>query len=292
MKGFKGFDKDLCCRGLRYEVGKEYWTDIPIALCKHGYHFCKTVKDVHKYYRLEDSRICEIEALGTIVEGDDKCVTSRIKIVREILRDELVQENNTGKDNAGLFNSGNWNSGNQNSGNWNSGDQNSGDQNSGDRNSGNWNSGNWNSGNQNSGNWNSGNQNSGNWNSGNWNSGDQNSGYQNSGDRNSGNFNSCDNSAGIFMSKRISYEAFNKSLTKDEFTALIASHGYRICKRFTLVQYRIRAATGKFGDFRYLSYKKSWAVFWNSLSFEERNHIRKMPYVDKEVFKDITGVSL
>jgi len=185
MKGYKAFDKDLKCRDFQFEIGKTYKHNGNIELCKSGFHFCRKCADCHNYYQ-QDARICEVEAIGEIIESkeDSKCVTNEIKIIRELSHGEILDACNSGNWNSGDSNSGYWNSGNRNSGNWNSGDRNSGDWNSGDWNSGNWNSGNrnsgnWNSGNWNSGNWNSGDRNSGDWNSGNWNSGNWNSGYLN-----------------------------------------------------------------------------------------------------------------
>jgi len=342
MKGYKGFDKNLRCREFQYEVGKEYQTDEKPVPCKTGFHFCASLMDVHEYYNLKESRICEVEALGAVVTDGNKSATDRIKILRELSREEVLSLANTGKENTGLFNSGDLNSGNRNSGDYNSGNRNSGDYNSGNYNSGNLNSGDLNSGNRNSGDYNSGNRNSGDYNSGNRNSGDLNSGDRNSGDRNSGNrnsgnrnsgdynsgdrnsgdrnsgdlnsgdlnsgdrnsgdrnsgnrnsgkFNSCDFSAGVFMSRRISFEAFNKTLTETEFSELTHSSGYAVCKRFSLARYRVRTKTGKFGDWRHMTYKASWRVFWSGLSFDERCAVRKMPHLDKAVFEEITGVKL
>jgi hypothetical protein len=129
-------------------------------------------------------------------------------------------------------------------------------------------------------------------NSGHQNSGDQNSGNWNSGDQNSGNFCSCNNSSGVFMSRRISYEAFNKTLSKEEYDKLIRSRGYEICKDFHLVRFRVRTRKGKYGDFRYLDYKTSWRVFWNNLSFKDRCAVRAMPYFDAKVFYEITSIKL
>ena len=94
------------------------------------------------------------------------------------------------------------------------------------------------------------------------------------------------------MSKRISFEAFNKSLSESEYKELLNSKGYKVCDKFTLIKYRIRTKTGKYGDYKYMPYKKSWAVLWNSLSFEERNAVRNMPHIDKAVFEEITGIKL
>ena len=173
MKGYKAFNADLTCRGMQYEVGKIYEMEESPICCERGYHFCKNMKDVYNYYSMsDDTRICEVVALGEVVTDDDdvKYCTNKIKIVREI-KSKAIKHCNIDKTDVGYCNSGNWNSGNRNSGNRNSGDWNSGDWNSGNRNSGNCNSGNWNSGDRNSGNLNSGDYNSGNWNSGNWNSG-------------------------------------------------------------------------------------------------------------------------
>ena len=144
----KGFDKNLCCRGMQFEIGKTYETgakDNEISLCSNTvFHYCDSIQNVHQYYSCnpnKGNRFCEIEVLGAEVSDEEKCGSNKIRIVREIVGDELKTLLGMINGNAGLFNTGDRNSGNTNSG----------DRNSGCRNSGNWNSGNWNSGNTNSG---------------------------------------------------------------------------------------------------------------------------------------------
>ena len=171
MKGYKAFYKDLTCRGFQFEIGKEYKHTGKIKPCESGFHFCKSLADCYNFYSMsEDTRICEVEALGEVMTDDEiKYVTNHIKILKEVKNPREksnLSKSSSGYCNSGYWNSGYWNSGNRNSGNKNSGYCNSGNRNSGDCNSGNRNSGYCNSGNRNSGNWNSGDWNSGNWNSG------------------------------------------------------------------------------------------------------------------------------
>jgi hypothetical protein len=167
---------------------------------------------VHEFYKLNESRICEVESLGELITDGTKSVTDHIRIIRELRYDEILSLANTGKDNTGIGNS--------------------------------------------------------------------------------GGFFFFFNSTGLFMSKRISYEAFNKQLTEKEYAELTQSAGFSVCRKFNLVKYRVRSKAGKFGGFRYMGYKSSWKVFWNSLAFKERNTVRKMPHLDKAVFEEITGVKL
>lgn len=83
MKGYKAFSDELKCRGFQYEIGETYYMDGVIKLCESGFHFCVNPRDCFLYYP-EDARICEIEAGGTIIEGGNKSVCSKIKIVSEI----------------------------------------------------------------------------------------------------------------------------------------------------------------------------------------------------------------
>ena len=40
VKGYKGFNQDLTCRGFQYEIGKTYEYNGEIELCSSGFHFC------------------------------------------------------------------------------------------------------------------------------------------------------------------------------------------------------------------------------------------------------------
>ena len=138
MRGYKGFDKDLKCRGFQYEIGEEYEHKGDIKLCKEGFHFCKSIIDVKDYYDITDEnyRLCEIEAIGEVIEGDDKCVTNKIKIIREISKEEMYILGNEGKNNTGLGNTGDSNTGFSNTGDSNTGNSNTGDFNLTDRSTG------------------------------------------------------------------------------------------------------------------------------------------------------------
>ena len=91
IKSYKGFDKDLKCKGFQYEVGKEYEME-DIEICKRGFHACENPFDIFNYYDMLDSRFCEVEQSGVIQrEGNDtKICSSKIKIIRELkLRDMI-----------------------------------------------------------------------------------------------------------------------------------------------------------------------------------------------------------
>ena len=85
MKAYKGFDKDLKCRGFQYEVGKEY-EEANASLCKKGFHACENPLDTFRYYRPTDSRYCEVDVddNGERNSTDSKVCGKHIKISAEI----------------------------------------------------------------------------------------------------------------------------------------------------------------------------------------------------------------
>ena len=150
VKGYKVFNPDWTCKGKQYTCPGTFEEDVNPSVCNVGMHFCKNAADCFRYYDFDpNNHVAEVIAHGTVAEGEDKCATNKLEIVREIPWAEVLEIVNTGKACTGRCNSGDWNSGDWNSGNCNSGNRNSGDWNSGD-----WNSGDWNSGNRNSGDWN------------------------------------------------------------------------------------------------------------------------------------------
>lgn len=123
----KGMDRNMRCRGFQFELGKEYKIDRngrPLKLCSNTvFHYCKTLRQVHMYYNChgKDNRYFEIEVLGEEVTDGKKCGSDHIKIVREIVGDELKLMMDLANNNTGLFNSGHHNIGDFNSGDRNSG---------------------------------------------------------------------------------------------------------------------------------------------------------------------------
>ena len=85
MKAYKGFDKNLKCRGFQYEPGQEY-QEPEASLCSKGFHACENPLDTFRYYSPTDSRYCEvaIDDNGQRNSDDSKVCGKRIKIGTEI----------------------------------------------------------------------------------------------------------------------------------------------------------------------------------------------------------------
>ena len=298
MIGYKATDKDGCCRGFKFEVGKTYTKGTPkeeLECCTDKvFHFCRELFAIEKEsnYKLSESRLFEVIA-GDFVRDGDKYGTNSLTILREIKGEEKQGLINSGNFNSGDFNSGDFNSGNRNSGNFNSGNCCSGNRNSGDCCSGDCCSGDFNSGNRNSGNCCSGNFNSGNCCSGNFNSGDF-----NSGDFNSGNFNSGNRNSGFFNSDEPCVRMFNKmtNYKKEDIKipswcyfglTVWVSHDTATEEEKTEHKAEIEVCGG---FLKSINYKDAWRYAWNKASVKERKELFELPNWDNKVFEKITGI--
>ena len=326
VKGYKVFNPDWTCKGKQYTCPGTFEEHVNPSVCNVGMHFCKNAADCFSYYDFDpNNHVAEVIAHGTVAEGEDKCATNKLEIVREIPWAEVLEIVNTGKACTGRCNSGNRNSGNRNSGNRNSGDcnsgdcnsgncnsgdcnggdWNSGDRNSGNRNSGDWNSGNRNSGDCNSGDWNSGDRNGGDWNSGDWNSGNRNSGNRNSGNCNSGDWNATSFSNGCFNTVSPKIYMFNKPTdwTFEQWFGCRARYLLNQIEDCPIEYVYLSDMTDEEkaahpeaettgGYLKERTTADNARKWWAGLSADDRNIIFSLPNFDAAIFKEITGIDV
>lgn len=273
VKGYKVFNSDWTCRGKHYTCPGKFEEDVKLLICSRGMHFCKKAVDCFNYYDFNpDFHVAEVVAYGRVVERDDKCVTDKLEIVREISWHEVLDLTNTGNNCTGFKNSGD-----RNSGYWNSGDRNSG------------------------------NGNSGHGNSGNWNSGDANSGNRNSGNRNSGDWNKCSNSNGCFNTiPQQTIYMFNKPSNWDYADWLASRASFVLsmapCSRTRWVALSAMTDVEKtehpeavtVGGFLRKAEVSAAEInrWWRSLPSNSKEEVLSLPNFDKAIFKEITGIDV
>ena len=93
MKAYKGFKKDMTCRGFQFEEGKAYHADTAV-LCHCGFHACLDPLDCLGYYDPCDSVYHEVEIdnVSEQREDDTKVVSKDIKIGSRISIKDIVKE--------------------------------------------------------------------------------------------------------------------------------------------------------------------------------------------------------
>ena len=117
VKGFKGTNKDMRCQDdYQYELDKQFDLDADVepVICSKGFHFCKRLENVFKYYNIGNgNRFFEVEALVKksdwdpeqkknrtrnpygylpgFIGGEDKYAAKSIRFIRELTVDEVFE---------------------------------------------------------------------------------------------------------------------------------------------------------------------------------------------------------
>lgn len=81
MKGYKGYNKGLICRGKQYAENTVFEEE-NAEICKSGMHFCENPFDVLEHYgyvndKAELNEFAEVEALGDCLTNDNKKYTTK-----------------------------------------------------------------------------------------------------------------------------------------------------------------------------------------------------------------------
>ena len=306
----KGMDKDMKCRGFQFEIGKEYKIEHdgkPLELCSDTvFHYCDSLQKVHEHYSCNEkelNRFFEIEVLGEEVTDGQKYGSDHIKIVREIMGDELAVMKGMVNGNTGLFNTGDRNTGDRNTGDGNTGNKNTGYWNTGNKNIGNGNTGNKNTGDRNTGNKNTGNGNTGYWNTGNGNTGNRNTGDRNTGNKNTGYGNTIDYSNGVFCTEPdMNIRIFNKPSGMSLRDFYRSKYYEALCRApFLLTDWIPYTDEEKKADpekeliggyLKEYTMKEAWANWWGKTSEKDKKIIQEIPNFDANIFKEITGIEV
>ena len=84
---YKGMNSKMQCRGMQYEVGKEFSVDGDIECCGNGLHACERPLDVFGYYApWAGARYFRVEQSGEMVcdDSDSKVASSKMRVDAEI----------------------------------------------------------------------------------------------------------------------------------------------------------------------------------------------------------------
>ncbi|ECE4790390.1 hypothetical protein IM993_004552 [Salmonella enterica] len=91
---FKGFNKDLKCRGFQFAIGETFHHDGKVEAFGSGFHACECPFDVFSYYPPAESRYAETISFGITDSeegGDTKIASSSITIKDELTLPQFIQ---------------------------------------------------------------------------------------------------------------------------------------------------------------------------------------------------------
>ncbi|EKC0032881.1 hypothetical protein OOU96_003181, partial [Salmonella enterica] len=91
---FKGFNKDLKCRGFQFAIGETFHHDGKVEACGSGFHACECTFDVFSYYPPAESRYAETISFGVTDReegGDTKIASASITIKAELTLPQFIQ---------------------------------------------------------------------------------------------------------------------------------------------------------------------------------------------------------
>lgn len=95
-KAFKDVDGVLTCRDFKFKVGETYSIEkgTTLEMCRNGFHCCRNMRNTIEYYsdEITSYRYCEVLIGEESITIKGKTVTSTIKILRELGREEIERK--------------------------------------------------------------------------------------------------------------------------------------------------------------------------------------------------------
>lgn len=104
VEGYKGTEHDMTCRGYQFALGgqTDMPEDVPIELCRSGFHFCLNLRDVFRHYSIgSNNRFFKVRGLvrksdyegygkgSNLFDYKDKLVAKSIIFLSECGLDEI-----------------------------------------------------------------------------------------------------------------------------------------------------------------------------------------------------------
>ncbi|MBP6737294.1 MAG: hypothetical protein KA139_07635 [Rhodobacteraceae bacterium] len=95
IHGIKGFDKDMKCRGIQFEIGQTYTHEGDVVACGSGYH--AVPNDLHpltvfEFYAPAGNRFCRVEVSGKTDREENKIAAEILEVGEEIGLRDLTQD--------------------------------------------------------------------------------------------------------------------------------------------------------------------------------------------------------
>jgi hypothetical protein len=96
IPAIKGFNRDLTCRGFKFDPGQTYEVSGKVEACSNGFHSCPLGDEhsplsVFEYYAPGISRYFEVEASGDTDRQGNKIASAKITVGVEIGVGKLVE---------------------------------------------------------------------------------------------------------------------------------------------------------------------------------------------------------
>lgn len=102
IRGYKCFNEDLTNRhGIKFSIGQIYIAPgiIKFGNRGNGFHMCKNMEDIFRYYDTSNISVCEVIGSGKIDEYSDEYYgyynmysVEKLEIIRELTRLEIIEE--------------------------------------------------------------------------------------------------------------------------------------------------------------------------------------------------------
>ena len=95
IRAIKGFERDMTCRGFKFEIGKSYRHEGEVEICQSGFHAIEGYPlDVFRHYPAASSLYADVELSGSISrapDSDSKVAAANLRVGAALSLPDLIE---------------------------------------------------------------------------------------------------------------------------------------------------------------------------------------------------------